>query len=130
MAKGIAAFVIVTALIMSMSILSGVGFYSSLALDYSSSVQDCSEANNEAVCNAADALIGQEATDRGSGSALEDFTSSAGTTLATGWEVLANLSGILQLLFPLPAVLTDTFQLFFQVIFGITFAGFIRGVVF
>lgn len=123
MAKGIVAFVVVTALVISLSVLAGLGFYSSLGLNYSASASDDVQA-------AGDALVGQEATDRGSGSALEDFTASAGTTLATAWQVIANLSGILQLLTPLPALLTDWVQRFFMIAYGITFAGFIRGVVF
>lgn len=123
MAKGIAAFVVVLSLIMSISILSGLGFYSSMGVDYSDSA-------NDDVREAADALVGQEATDSGSGSALEDFTSSAATTLASAWQVIANLSGVLQLLFGLPAALTDTLQTFFLMVFGITFAAFIRGVMF
>lgn len=123
MAKGIAAFVIVTAIIMSMSILSGLGFYAGMGVDYEASA-------NDDVQSAADVLVGQNATDRAGGSVLQDFTTSGATTLATAWQVISNLSGILQLLFSLPAVLTDKIQTFFQLVYGITFAAFIRGVVF
>lgn len=123
MAKGIAAFVIVTALVMSISILAGLGFYEAYGVDYEDSA-------NSDVNAAADALIGQEATDRTGGSVLQDFTTSAGTTLSSAWQVISNLSGILQLLFGLPSILTETIEKFFQLVFGITFAAFIRGVVF
>lgn len=122
MAKGIVAFVIVTAIILAMSIMSGLGFYAALNVDYTDSADDD-------VQQAADALVGQEAADKSSGSVLQDFTTSSGRTLATAWQVIANLSGILQLLLGLPEVLADALQRFFQITFGVTFAAFIRGVV-
>jgi len=122
MAKGITAFMVTVAVILSISTLSGLGFYGTVGADYTDS-------SSESVRNAADAMIGQEASDQSSGSVLQDFTTSAGTTLATAWEVLANLSGVLQLLAGIPAAMADTVQLFFQITFSITFAAFIRGVV-
>lgn len=122
MAKGIVAFVVVLGLTMSISVLSGLGFYAAMGVNYSDSASDD-------VQQAADAMIGQTASDQSSGSVLQDFTTSAGTTLATAWQVIANLSGILQLLTGLPAVLTDQVQLLFQITYGITFAAFIRGVI-
>jgi len=122
MAKGITAFMVTVAVILSISTLSGLGFYATVGADYTDS-------SSESVRNAADAMIGQEASDQSSGSVLQDFTTSAGTTLATAWEVLANLSGVLQLLAGIPAAMADTVQLFFQITFSITFAAFIRGVV-
>jgi len=122
MAKGVTAFFVVVAVILSISTLSGLGFYQTVGAEFSNS-------SSADVRNAADALIGQEASDQSSGSVLEDFTTSAGTTLATAFEVLANTSGILQLLLGLPAALADQIQVFFQLVFGVTFAAFIRGVV-
>jgi len=122
MAKGITAFIVVLALTMSMSIMSGLGAYEALGVGYG-------ESQNDDVAAAENALVGQQASDQASGSVLEDFTTSAGQTLSTFWQIIANLSGILQLLFGLPAVLTDTLQTFFQMVFGITFAAFIRGVI-
>jgi hypothetical protein len=122
MAKGVVAFIIVVALTLAISIMAGLGFYSSLGVDYTTAADDD-------VQNAANAMIGQEASDKSSGSVLQDFTTSAGRTLATGWQVIANLSGILQLLFGLPDVLANNIQTFWQITFSITFAAFIRGVV-
>lgn len=122
MAKGIVAFIIVVALTLSMSVMSGLGVYAALDVQYTTSA-------NDDVASAADAMVGQQATDQSGGSVLQDFTTSAGRTLATGWQVIANLSGILQLLFGLPAALTDPIQTFFQIVYGISFAAFIRGVV-
>lgn len=122
MAKGIVAFVVVLAMILSISMLSGIGFYDTMNVDYSTSAE-------QDVQNAADAMIGQEAADKSSGSVLQDFTTSAGRTLATAWQVIANLDGILEMLFGLPDAIADPIRLFFQMIFSVTFAGFIRGVV-
>lgn len=122
MAKGVVAFVIMVALTMSISVLAGLGYYAELRVDYSSDMNEDTKA-------AAEAFIGQTATDRAGGSVLQDFTTSGATTLSSAWQVLANTSGVLQLLFGLPPVLADLFQLFFRLMFGITFAGFIRGVV-
>lgn len=123
MAKGIAAFVTMVAIVLAISVLGGLGFYDGMAY----TVEDTA---NDDVQDAADALIGQNATDRSGGSVLQDFTTSAGATLSTGWQVLANTSGILQLLLLLPSELTGPLETFFQLSFGITFAAFIRGVVF
>jgi hypothetical protein len=120
MSKGITAFYIVLSLIVALSVLGGLGFYSSIALDYS----DTGNADVEA---AADALVGQEATDRSGGSVLQDFTTAGATAIATGWQVIANLSGILQLLVMLPEVLADAIERVWQITFGLTFAFFIRG---
>lgn len=122
MSKGITAFFIVVALILSLSILGGLGFYGALGVDYSDSADDD-------VKSAADALVGQEASDQSGGSVLQDFTTSAATTLSVGWQVIANLGGILQLLLGLPDVLATSVQTLFQMTFGVTFAAFIRGTV-
>lgn len=122
MAKGIVAFVVVLAFIMSLSMLSGIGFYEKMNVDYSTSA-------DADVQRAADAMVGQEASDKSGGSVLQDFTTSAGRTLGTAWQVIANLGGILEMLFGAPDPIADTLQLFFQIIFSVTFAAFIRGVV-
>lgn len=120
MAKGVVAFYAVVGLILSISILAGIGFYDSIGVQYSDSA-------NEQVQSAVETFTGQEATDRAGGSVLQDFTTSAGTTLAAGWEVIKNLSGVLQMLM-VPKVIADAIQTVFILTFGITFAAFIRGV--
>lgn len=120
MSKGVTAFYIVLAVIVSMSILGGIGFYNAINLDYSDTANDDVE-------NAADALVGQEATDRSGGSVLQDFTTAGATSIATGWQVIANLSGILQLLIMLPAALADAIEKVWQITFGLSFAFYIRG---
>lgn len=122
MSKGITAFVVMLSLIMAISILSGIGFYDSLGLDYSSQGMD------DDVKSAHDALVSQEATDTG-GTAVVEFTTGAANTLQAAWEVLSNTSGVIKLLFGAPDSVADTFQTFFRIVFGVTFLGFIRGVV-
>ena len=122
MAKGITAFFVVTALVISMSILSGIGMYDALGVEVSD------DANSD-VQSAADAMTGQEAGDESQDNVIEDFTTSAGQTLSMGWQVISNLSGVLQMLFGVPKALADSVQVVFMLTYGITFAAFIRGVV-
>lgn len=121
MAKGVVAFYVVVSLILAISLLAGGGFYQEMNLQYSDSA-------NGQVQSAVDTFTGQEATDRSGGSVLQDFTTSGATTLAAGWEVIKNLSGVLQML-GVPKVVADPLQTVFLLTFGITFAAFIRGVV-
>lgn len=121
MSKGIAAFVVVLAVILSIGTLSAVGYYDSLKVDY-----DDPSANQD-VQDAADALTSPDATDTG-GTALVEFTTGPANALQASWAVLSNTSGLLQLLIGLPKSVADPIQTFFQVIFGITFIGFLRGV--
>lgn len=122
MAKGTAAFVVMLAVTMTITMLGAIGFYAELGVDYDGSD------HNADVENAADALVGQEAQSTGS-SLLEEFTASGGNALQVGWQVLSNTSGVLQLLFSVPKTAADLVQTFFQIMFGVTFAGFIRGVI-
>lgn len=122
MSKGITAFVVVLAVIMSISILSGIGFYDNIGLDYSDQGMD------DDVQSAAAAFTSQEATDTG-GTAIVEFTTGAANTLQAAWEVLTNTSGVVKLLFSAPDSVATRFETFFRIVFGLTFAGFIRGVV-
>lgn len=121
MAKGIAAFVVVLAPILAISVLSGIGYFDAWHVDYGGTGADAD------VQAAVDALTNQEATDRG-GSAIVEFTTGSANALQTGWQVISNTSGVLKLLFGLPDVLAQTVETLFQIAFGITFLGFIRGV--
>lgn len=121
MSKGIAAFVVVLAVIMSISILSGVGYYDELGISYDTGT----DADVQA---AADALTDQNATDTAGANAIVEFTSGAADTLNTVRVVVTNTGGLLQLLFGLPNIVAETIEKFFQIIVGITFIGFIRGV--
>lgn len=122
MAKGIVALMICVFLTLSISMLAGLGFYADMGVQYSDSADDDVQA-------AAEAMTGQTASDQSGGSVLQDFTTSAGRTLATGWQVIANLGGILKMLFGAPDVVASAIQTMFQMVYGISFAAFIRGVV-
>lgn len=121
MAKGIAAFVVVLAPVLAISVLSGVGYFDTWNVDYGGTGADAD------VQAAVDALTNQQATDRG-GSAIVEFTTGSANALQSAWQVISNTSGVLKLLFPVPDVLANTVQIVYQIAFGITFAGFIRGV--
>jgi len=121
MAKGIVAFIIVVAFTLTISMLGGLGYYAQLGVSYNEDMDNDTQ-------QAAQALAGQEATDQSGGSVLQDFTTSAGQTIASGWQVISNLSGVLKLLFNVPGVIAKTIQTFFMITFGLTFAAFIRGV--
>lgn len=124
MAKGIAAAVVLIALILSMSVLSGLGFYADL-----NAGEIDADSHNDDVVAAAESLDGVEfGEDRGA-SILEgplaavvpaiDFA----LTLKT---VLANTSGVLQLLFGVPAVAADAIQTFARIAMLVTFIYLIR----
>jgi len=118
--KGVTVFYTMLAVVVLMSMLGGIGFYQSIGMSVPTNA-------NADVQNAGDALIGQEATDRTGGSVLQDFTTAGATSLSTGWQVLSNTSGILQLLLMFPPIVADNIQLVFQLTFGLTFAFYIRG---
>lgn len=121
MAKGIAAFVVILAPVLAISVLSGIGYYSHLHVDY-----DNTGASSD-VQAAADALANQEATDTG-GSAIVEFTTGAANTFQSFWQVISNTSGVVKLLFGAPDSVAQQIELIFRIAFGISFAGFIRGV--
>lgn len=120
MSRGVTAFYIVVAIILSIGILSGVGFFNAIGVQYPTSADDD-------VREAANALVGQEATDRSGGSVLQDFTTAGATSLSSGWQVIGNLGGILELLLLLPDALATPIERVFQLTFGLTFAFYIRG---
>lgn len=122
MAKGIAAFVVVLAIIMSISVLSGIGYYNELGVDYSD------DQYNEEVQAAADAFTSQNSTTSGT-SPIEDFTVGAGNTMQAAWQVISNTKGVLMLLFGIPETLAAMLETFARIVYGVTFAGFVRGVV-
>lgn len=121
MAKGIAAFFVVLAVILAISVLSGVGYFAEWHVDYGSQNAD------DDVQSAADALTSPTATDTG-GTALVEFTTGPANALQAGWTVIGNTSGLVKLLFGLPDIIANTIELFVRIIFGISFLAFLRGV--
>lgn len=119
-AKGITVFIILMAVTLSISVLAGVGFFDAMGVDYE-------EGDDEDVQAALDALTSQGGTDTG-GSQIVDFTTGAANSLQTFWAVISNTSGLVKLLFGLPNIVADSIEIVFQIVFGITFLAFIRGV--
>jgi len=121
MSKGISAFIVMLTITMSISILGGLGYYSNMHVNYQAGY-------NSDVQTAANAFMSQSATNTG-GNLFNDFTVGASNTLNIAWQILSNTSGVLQLLFGIPKKAAGMFQYFFQIVFGVTFLAFVRGVV-
>lgn len=121
MARGVMIFYAMLGLILSLSIASGLGVADELGVgydaDYSADVQDV-----------VDAVTSQEQPNTGT-STFADFTIGGGRALETGWQVVSNTDAVLILLTGMPAEMATPIQDFFRILFGVTFAQFIRGVV-
>jgi len=120
----IAAFVFVGGLILSMGILSGVGYYAQLGdIDV-----DKSNANSD-VEAAAEELDGISFGEGRSNSILEGplaVVTPVVQIFQTFTTVLLNTSGVLQLLYGLPAVAADTIELVFRLAMLVTIGYLIR----
>lgn len=126
MARGIAAFVMVFSLLASMTILSGLGYYADLGAEVDP------ETHNEDVANAAENLQGIEYDEDRSPPILQGPLAAVIPVveiLQTFTTVIFNTSGLLQLLFGLPAVVADTIELLFRIAMLLTIAFLIRGAV-
>lgn len=124
MARGIAAFVFVTSLIFSMSILGGLGFYASMGVEVDASTHSADAER------AADSLDGIEFGEGRSSSILEGplaVVTPVVDVLNTFVTVLDNTSGVLQLLYGLPPVVADTIQSMFRIAMLVTLAFMVRG---
>jgi hypothetical protein len=121
--RGVGAMMVITALIMAMTVMSGIGYYADLGAD----IDD--DSYNEDVQNAAEELNQTSFGEDRSSSILEGplaaVTPIIGmlSTLAT---VITNTSGVLQLLFGAPKVVGDTIEVLSRIAFVITFAYAIR----
>jgi hypothetical protein len=123
MARGITAFIFVVALVFSMTILSSVGYFA--AFD----IQIDAESHNEDVVNAAAELDGIEFGEGRSGSILEGPLAAITPVVGvfqTFTTVILNTSGVLQLLYGLPAAVADTIELFGKIAMLITMMFVIR----
>lgn len=126
MAKGIGAFVFVVSLLFSMTILSGLGFYAMLGAEIDVDSQ------NEDVQSAAENLEGIEYDEDRSPPLLQGplaVVIPAVEVLQTFTTVVSNTSGVLQLLFGLPAVVADTMQRMFHFAMLVTILFLVRGAV-
>jgi hypothetical protein len=124
MAKGISAAVVLISLILSISILSGLGFYADLD---AGSIDAGSQ--NEDVVSAADQLDGVNfGEDRGS-SILQGPLAVVVPVINMAMAfvtVIGNTSGVLQLLFGVPKVAADALELFFRIGMVVTIIYLIR----
>ena len=110
--RGVGAFIAVTALIMSMTVLGGMGYYAKLGAD----IDD--ESYNQDVQDAAEELNSIEFGEDRSSSILEGPL--AAITPVVGMfqafiTVLTNTSGVIQLLYGVPKVVGDTIELLFRI---------------
>lgn len=113
----------VVALVLSMSILGGIGYYSSIGVEIDP------DSHNDDVVAAADNLDAVEFGEGRSDSILEGPL--AAITPAVGifqgfTTVVTNTSGLLQLLFGLPAIVADTIETFFRIAMLVTLVYLIR----
>lgn len=123
MPRGIGAFVVIVSLIFSMTILGGVGFYAQLGVDVDA------EGQNEDVQAAAEQLDGISFAEGRSNSILEGPLAAITPVVSifqTFTTVIANTSGVLQLLYGLPPVAADTIELMFRLAMLVTMGYLIR----
>jgi hypothetical protein len=125
MARGIAAFVFVGSLILSMSILGGVGYYVSLGTGV-----DVDASSSNADVEAAAGQVGNITFGEGRSNSILQGPLAVVTPvvgiLQTFTAVLGNTSGILQLLYGLPPVAADAIELLFRIAMLVTLVYLIR----
>lgn len=128
MARGIGAFIVMTALVLSITVLSGMGYYASMSagadLDVSGQNQD--------VQQAADQLDGINYGEDRSNAILQGPLAAVVPfieILQVLSAVLGNTSGVIQLLFGAPPVVADNIERLFRLAMLITIAFGIRGAV-
>lgn len=111
MPRGIGAVVFIVSLILSMSVLGGVGFYALLGADVSA------ESQNQDVQNAADQLGSLTFAEDRSNSILEGPLAVVTPVVGifkTFITVIRNTSGVVQLLYGVGPVVGDAIQVMFQ----------------
>lgn len=117
MARGIAAAMVLVAMILSMTVLSGLGYYADLGADLNV------EGQNEDVVAAAEQLSGIGFGEGRSDSILQGPLASVvpAVGLFTSFvTVIGNTSGVLQLLFGLPPVVADNIETFARLVMLVT----------
>jgi hypothetical protein len=117
MPRGIGAVVVIVSLILSMSVLGGVGFYALLGADVSA------ESQNQDVQNAADQLGSISFAEDRSNSILEGPLAVVTPVIGifkTFITVIRNTSGVLQLLYGVGPVVGDAVELMFRMALLVT----------
>lgn len=121
--RGIGAFVVISSLIFSMTLLSGVGYYALLGASVDASSQ------NEDVQAAAEQLDGIEFGEGRSGSILQGplaVVTPVVSIIQTFTTVISNTSGVIQLLYGIPKVAADIVELLFRIAMLVTVAYVVR----
>jgi len=122
-ARGVSAFIFLVSLVFAMTILSGVGFYALVGTDL-----DVSSTNQD-VQNAADQLGEQSFGEGRSSSILEGPLATVApfiNIMQTLVTVIGNTSGVIQLLYGVPAVVADQVERLFKLSMLVTLAYAIR----
>lgn len=123
MPRGIGAFIFAVSLILSMTILGGLGFYALMGIDVDTAGQ------NQDVQRAAEELDGIEFAEGRSSSILEGPLAAVTPVVSifqTFTTVIGNTSGVIQLLYGVPKVAADTIELLFRIAMLVTIAYVIR----
>lgn len=121
MTRGVMIFYVMLALILAISIAAGLGVPDTLGVGHDVTY-------DEDVQAVVDAMTEQEQPNTGT-STFADFTIGGGRALQSGWQVITNTDAVLRLLTGMPQEAAGPIQTFFRIVFGVSFAQFIRGVV-
>lgn len=121
--RGIGAFVVISALVLSMTVLSGVGYYATLGTEIDA------ESQNDDVVAAAEQLDGVTFGEGRSSSILEGPLAVVVPVVGifqTFTTIITNTSGVVQLLFGVPKVVGDSIELLSRLVMLVTIAYLIR----
>lgn len=120
MAVGIKLAYGMLGLMLALSMAAGAGVPDALGMSVSDHYADD-------VNDVVDAMTDQKQPNTGE-STFADFTIGGGRALQTLWQVVTNTDAVLILLTGMPRSLATGIQTFVVIVFGVTFAQFIRGV--
>lgn len=122
MTRGVMIFYGLLSITLAISVASGLGVADQLGLQYSDQYYD------EDVDAVIDAMTSQEQPNTGT-STFADFTIGGGRALQTAWHVITNTDAVLILLTDMPRPAATAIQAFTTILWGFSFAQFIRGAV-
>ena len=117
MPKGIGAVIVLVALILAMTVLGSMGYYAALGADLDV------ESQNQDVQDAAESLSGIGFGEGRSDSILQGPLAAVVPAIGifqTLTTILGNTSGVVQLLFGVPAAVGDAIQVFARLVMVVT----------